>query len=68
MKKIRLNPDALQVSSFATVPAPAGTRGTVAAHQESGFCTPICNWQLTDTCGSRIAACLKTLNGSCYVC
>jgi hypothetical protein len=34
MKKIRLNPEALEVCSFATVPAPAVRAGTIQGHQE----------------------------------
>ena len=47
MKKLRLDLDALQVSTFDTTPNRSRRRGTVAAHQdESGFCTPICTFDL----------------------
>lgn len=71
MKKLRLHLEALRVDTFATTPESDRGRGTVDGHQESGFCTPICTFNLTDvtkTCKSCVVACLGTLNGSCYVC
>jgi hypothetical protein len=48
MKKIRLDLNALKVHSFATKAQPTA-RGTVNAHlDQSGFCSSICHFDLTD--------------------
>jgi len=50
MKKMRLDPDALAVTSFATAARPDG-RGTVAAHAATSFGQLTCGATCLTSCG-----------------
>ncbi|HEX8904522.1 MAG TPA: hypothetical protein VF771_06755 [Longimicrobiaceae bacterium] len=67
MKKLRLEPEDVQVESFLTSTSATSTRGTIRAKSETGITGPECPTSEAETCNGW-PGCPATGQNSEYTC